>query len=380
MRSSLIWIDTQEGLRSLCETLASLPAFAADTESDSFYRYPERLCLIQIFTGERSYLIDGLAVTDLSPLAAIFENSKIRKIFHAAEYDVACLKRSCPEMKRIHNLFDTMAAARILGWTEFGLAPILKNRFNVDLDKTLQRSNWGFRPLSEAQKEYAAFDVRYLLPLQEEQEAALRAKERWDEAQEEFDRLSKTQAFEVPFDPLGYNRIREASSMESVELKRLRELYLFREGEARRRHLPPFKILSDSTLSALALRFPKSHREITAIKGITPFVAQRYASRLLSVLEAAAASPDLEEQEKKPRQLSRPGMDLYAAIKEWRKGKAQERGVLPDVIISNDAIMQIAKHRPMNDDELAALKVMGSWKLKTYGEDILKVVGSTSKA
>jgi len=103
------------------------PVLAIDTESNSLFAYRERVCLVQISTPTTDYLIDPLAIADLSPLAPIFDQETIQKIFHAAEYDVICLKRDYGFS--FSNIFDTMIAARILGEQQVGLGSLLQNHF-----------------------------------------------------------------------------------------------------------------------------------------------------------------------------------------------------------------------------------------------------------
>ena len=88
-----IWIDTPAGLSRLVEHLKSEPQVAVDTESNSLFAYQEQVCLIQFSTSKGDYLVDPLAIEDMSPLGEIFADPQIEKIFHAAEYDVICLKR-----------------------------------------------------------------------------------------------------------------------------------------------------------------------------------------------------------------------------------------------------------------------------------------------
>ena len=86
---------------------------AVDTESNSLYVYREQVCLLQFSTGETDYLVDALSSMDLSILGPVFADEGIEKVFHAAEYDVICLKRDFGF--EFANIFDTMHAARILG-------------------------------------------------------------------------------------------------------------------------------------------------------------------------------------------------------------------------------------------------------------------------
>src|SRR5436190_1801565 len=103
------------------------PRVAIDLESDSFYSYHHKICLIQISDERHDYIVDPLAVRDISPLGPVLRDPKIEKVFHAAEYDIQCLKRDYGF--EINGLFDTMAASRILGSKELGLASLIGKYF-----------------------------------------------------------------------------------------------------------------------------------------------------------------------------------------------------------------------------------------------------------
>ena len=87
------WIADQSALDSIIPALSAGPHLAVDTESNSLFAYKEQVCLIQFSTAETDYLIDAIAGLDLSRLNPIFKDPSVEKVFHAAEYDVICLKR-----------------------------------------------------------------------------------------------------------------------------------------------------------------------------------------------------------------------------------------------------------------------------------------------
>ena len=179
-----IWVDTPDMLDSMIQRLNQEPVIAVDTESDSLYAYFEKVCLIQFSVPGADYLVDPLALKDLSSLAPIFADAAVEKIFHAAEYDVMVLRRDYNF--EFANLFDTMLASRILSWPRYGLGSILAERFGVTQDKRMQRHNWGRRPLTTAEMEYARLDTYYLLDLRELLLAELQKTDLLAEAQETF--------------------------------------------------------------------------------------------------------------------------------------------------------------------------------------------------
>ncbi len=85
--TELVWVDQQNTLRDIAQEIAQSDILAVDTESNSLYAYQEQVCLIQFSTRDKDYLIDTLALEDLSVLGPIFNSDKILKVFHAAEYD-----------------------------------------------------------------------------------------------------------------------------------------------------------------------------------------------------------------------------------------------------------------------------------------------------
>jgi ribonuclease D len=160
-----VYIEHDDDFRQLIEQLTNEPLIAIDTESNSLHAYKERVCLVQLSTRSADYIIDPLRVADLSPLGDLLSNADIEKVFHAAEYDLMCLKRDYGFS--IVNLFDTMIAARITGHKAIGLSKLLAEYCGVEGDKSHQRDDWGQRPLSEEGLLYAQMDTHFLPQLRD---------------------------------------------------------------------------------------------------------------------------------------------------------------------------------------------------------------------
>ena len=140
------FITSQTAWQSCLESLQNHPAIAIDLEANSMYAYRERICLIQISIPGQDYIVDPLLVDDLSGLGEIISDDSVQKVFHAAEYDLLLMKREY--QWELNNLFDTMWAARILGYERFGLANLLDTVFEIKISKKYQNSNWCKLPLS----------------------------------------------------------------------------------------------------------------------------------------------------------------------------------------------------------------------------------------
>lgn len=370
-------VDSPCQVDSLRQMLQGVRRVAVDTESNSLYAYRPRVCLIQISTDNADALIDPLLLdvkAELACLGELFADPSVEKVFHAAEYDVMGLRRDFGFS--FANLFDTMTAARILGWDQFGLGAILEQRFGITLDKRHQRANWGQRPLSPVLIRYAQMDTHYLLPLRDELFAMLEASGRLEEARELFDELCQVEWQGTEFDPQGFWRIGGAHSLEPDGIAVLRELYLYRDEQARQRDVPPFKIMTDQVLLALAATRPRSLRQLAQITGITAGQVRRYGLGILGAvrrgLKAGPPSPPRHYSGYLNEQVVR----RFEALHTWRKKRAIQRGVSSEVVMPRDTLWELAQVAPRNWEQLQAIRSIGPWRLKTYGHEILQVLDS----
>src|SRR4029450_745859 len=118
-RRSPILVTGQSAFDEMYARLRSQPRIAIDTEADSLYSYYEKVCLIQFSIPDQDYILDTLSLKPLLPLGELFANPNVELVFHAAEYDILSLKRDYAFT--FAKIFDTMVAARILGWKQVGL-------------------------------------------------------------------------------------------------------------------------------------------------------------------------------------------------------------------------------------------------------------------
>jgi ribonuclease D len=357
-------------LAALIDRLAAQPVVAVDTESDSLFVYREKVCLIQISIPGDDYLIDPLANLDVSLLRLFFANPQIKKVFHASEYDVMCLRRDYGFS--FASLFDTMWAARILGWPRVGLGDILHEKFGVTLDKKWQRHNWGKRPIEPAALTYARFDTYYLQQLHDVQLAELRRRDRLAEAGEVFTDLAQAIYRGHEFTPDEVWHVKGVYDLSGRAQAILQQLLILRDREARRQDRPVFKVFGDKTLLALAELAPRRVEQMQHIEGMTAGQLQRYGAALL----AAIAHGQHEAVPTPPRRTSLDPdvIERYERLRAWRKQVAAQRGVEPDVIVGNAVLMNLAQRRPRTLDELPTVDWFGPWRRQTYGAAIVEVM------
>ena len=362
-----VWVETSRDLLALVAKVMTQPRIAVDTESNSLFAYQEKVCLIQISTPGTDYLIDPFSFTDLSPLAPVFADANVEKIFHAAEYDILCLKRDYHF--EFHGVFDTMIASRILGLTEIGLGSLLLNRFGVEIDKRYQRANWGIRPLSAAMLSYAALDTHYLFQLRDSLDKDLIDNNLKELAEEDFRYISRVEGHKPNGSSTNCWKVAGASRLTGRQAAILEQLCSYRDVQARRADLPHFKVLSNKLLVDLCQAEVTVAEDILKVDGMSKKLFQRHGVGLMQALQRGLlADPVI-----KPRKIHPPEDQLnrMERLKEWRKKTAHELKVESDVVLPKDEMEAIAYHNPQTLVELADLMIQIPVRFKKYGQNIL---------
>lgn len=369
-------------LKDMVADLSQQAQVAVDTESNSLHAYREQVCLIQFSTAATDYLVDPLAIHELSSLAPIFANPEIEKIFHAAEYDLICLKRDFGF--RFANLFDTMVAASILGKSEIGLASLLESEFGLNLDKRFQRADWGQRPLSPGLIDYARLDTHYLIILRNQLYDELLESERLPLAQEDFNRLCLisnrvSEAGNGNKSKNGNNgnhepcwRINGSNDLTPQQAAVLQELCVYRDRVAANINRPLFKVISDETLLAIAASLPDNLDALRQIHGMTPGQIHRHGHALLGAVKRGLQAPPLHyTRSPRPDEQFLSRLDR---LRQWRKKTAQELKVKSDVILARDLLYTLAEKNPHTIQDLDALLSEVPWRRDHFGDQILKVL------
>ena len=365
-----VWIDRQFSFEKMVVDLSVQSSVAVDTESNSLHAYREQVCLIQFSTPKMDYILDPFVFEDLSALGPLFSNSKIEKIFHAAEYDLICLKRDFGFA--FANLFDTMYAARVLGYSFVGLDNMLSEKLDIKVDKRHQKADWAARPLTPSQINYARFDTHYLFRLRDILEKELVEKGRLQLAREDFARATKVEQPRVKVNGASWRRFSARKDLSLRELTIVSELCAFRDQVAEHMDRPPFKVVDDDTLLAITRNIPEKDVDLAAI-GLSPKQIRLWGDEILVAVKRGIEAPLVErEQVRRPSDAMLRRMEK---LKNWRKTKAKELGVESDVVLPKVYLNSLAENPPKNIDDLKSLLVDSPWRFHQYGAQLLKLVG-----
>jgi ribonuclease D len=370
------FVETTSALDALLKSLRGVDALAVDLEADSMFHFQEKVCLIQIAFNSRLFIVDPIRVMDLSPLKPIFENSRVKKVFHGSDYDIRSLFRDFNIV--VHNLFDTELASRFLGFQQSGLDAMLQAFFQVKLEKKYQKKDWSVRPLPEAMVGYAAKDVRHLLPLAQRLEVLLARKNRLAWVREECDLLSNVRPNETNAEPL-FLSFKGAGRLPPQDLAVLEALLAWRKRTARKKDLPLFKIIGNNALLALVREKPRTGEALEASRALSARQTDMYGRQVLNAVAKGLKTP-VDRLPVYPRTRARrlPDSKIRIAkkLKHWKEKKAADLAIDPALVLNKTQTMDIAGRSPATVQDLNSIASLKTWQVQTFGEEIIRCIKS----
>lgn len=367
-------IENDADLKKIIPELKGESAIGVDLEADSMFHYQEKVCLVQISTHRLNIVIDPLSVKDLSPLAPVFADPRIRKILHGSDYDIRSLYRDFGI--EVHSLFDTQIAARFLGLRETGLASLLQEKFNVSSDKKYQKKDWSQRPLPAPMLQYGVQDTFHLLPLAGILERELMEKGRLFCVEEECELLSRVRPNSSKGRPF-FPSFKGAARLDPRSLAVLENVLVLRDQLAKRRDCPHFKVLGNKPIMEIVRIKPVTKTDLAGIKDLSLKQIDRMGRSLIEKVREGLNLPDeaLPVYPKKVWQrLRSKERARVKELKSWRDRLGGKWGVDPAVICTNAQIEAIAIANPGKSEEMEGIKGVRKWQIKLFGPDFCNVL------
>lgn len=160
-------IHSHEG--DLPDGLSLGPIVAIDTETMGLRPHRDRLCVVQLSSGDGNAHVVRIAQgqTAAPNLAALLADPEVLKLYHFGRFDIAALANRFGVVSR--PVWCTKIASKLVRtYTDrHGLKALCQELIQVDISKQQQSSDWGADTLSDAQLSYAASDVLYLHRIRE---------------------------------------------------------------------------------------------------------------------------------------------------------------------------------------------------------------------
>ncbi|WP_119840068.1 ribonuclease D [Pseudooceanicola algae] len=363
-------ITTTEGLAAFCDKARSQPYVTVDTEFLRERTYYSQLCLIQLaYPGkgdENAVLVDPLSEgLSLEPLYALFQNTEVVKVFHAARQDLEIFyvdKGIIPE-----PLFDTQVAAMVCGFGEqVGYETLVRKIARQQLDKSSRFTDWSRRPLTEAQAKYALADVTHLREIYEFLASELKKAGREEWVEEELGILLNPETY-ITRPEEAWQRVRTRTSSGRF-LGVLRELARFRESYAQTRNVPRNRIYKDDAMVELASTKPKNHQDLSRSRLLLREARKGdIADGILAAVQAGLNCPDAD--------LPRPDKDdeklqvnpaLADLLRVLLKAKSDTAGVAAKLIAATSELDALA-------GGVRDVPSLHGWRKDVFGAEALRL-------
>jgi ribonuclease D len=336
-------ITTAKDLEALMARAHKTDAVALDTEFVWERTYYPRLGLIQLaLSDEECFLIDPIALEDLSPLGKLLADPEVVKIFHDAPQDLAILRAATKHDPQ--NIFDSRLAAGFaaLGST-LSLAALIERLLEIKLTKSETRTNWLKRPLDSKQTEYALDDVRYLRAVRVLILARILPEtKKW--LDEEIQLLNEPKNYLGINDSERYTRIKGAGSLDGKSLAILQELAIWREAEAKKKDKPRGHIIKDPVMIAIARNHLSSHASIQECGEISAKTVKQYADTIATLV---SKGEDRKEADLPPtlhrKKLTQSEKNELNNLQEYITLKSDVNGIDPALVGNKNELTRIIR-------------------------------------
>ena len=364
----ILYVDDNEKLQQLCDSIKNAPLLILDTEFIREKTYRAKLCLLQIATDDIVACVDPIALPNISALMDIINDKNKIKVLHAARQDYEIffdLTKQLPQ-----PLFDSQLAASLLGYGEqVGYGSLVQKVLGVQLDKAHTRTDWSKRPLSDAQIRYASDDVVYLRELYPilKNQLVEQGRESW--LDDEFDALCQPELF-VTRPEEAWNRVKGVNRLRPRQLAAAKNISEWREKVAIKKDRPRRWILADDILLAAAQLLPKNISQLESIANIKQAVIDNSGEIILGCVRKAL---ELEETElptiKKPKRLSADQEIIADLLLTLLKLIASKQNISPANIANRKMIEKLI----LGEKDIALLQ---GWRNKLAGEKLKNLLSN----
>lgn len=346
---------------TIASSLTGHDHLGIDTEFMREKTYFAQLCLLQIATADEIYCVDPL--TDNGQREFWRELLARDWVVHSARQDLEVVSQTAGSMPA--SVFDTQVAAGLLGYpAQMGYAGLVKDLFDVDMDKSHTRADWTKRPLREEYLQYAAEDVEYLLPAYERLGERLDRAGRLDWARQDSRLLLDPKLYDISANQ-AIDRLKGARNFRGQRRAAATRLAAWRESEAISRNRPRQWIMRDNVLLEIAYKLPASEDQLVRIEGMPPKLLNRMGTHLLQAIEASAAD---QNDYSPPRP---PDDEQKALLKEMQ---ARVAACAKDLDIAAETVASKRELAEVIVSGSRESRVFSGWRRDIVGSDLLDLM------
>jgi ribonuclease D len=360
------WISDDDGLEALIDRVLDAGDYAIDTEFHRERSYFPKLALVQIGLPDEISLVDPLAV-DPARLGRLFSGDGCA-VFHAAQQDLDVLWQACGAMPL--RIYDTQLAAGFLGHTSPSLVSLVSGLLKTHVPKGDRLTDWLRRPLSAAQRRYAASDVAHLFAIRAILDDELGRLGRVEWVRDACEELRRRPV--GPPDPeIAWLRVKDVRTLRGRSRWVARALAKWRESRAMELDIPARHVLSDLSLLGVAQRCPRSVDELSQSRGIDARAAGGSLGRaLLAAVEQGleeSSAGELAFPSSEADDLDRSLRPAVTLVSAWLTELARRERLDPALLGTRADIVDLLRRAP-------GARLATGWRADIAGRDVEDMV------
>lgn len=359
-------ITTTKALDAFCQRLSSAEFITVDTEFHRETTYWPLLCLVQVAGPDEARCIDTLADDiDLAPLYALFRDTGIVKVFHAARQDLEIFFHKADLIPA--PLFDSQVAAMVCGFGEsVGYETLVSKLTSAKIDKSQRFTDWTRRPLSEKQVEYALADVVHLRDVYVQLKAELERSNRAQWVTEEMGVLTSPDTYDLAPEE-SWRRLKSREKKPRY-LAILKEVSAWRERTAQSQNTPRRRVIKDDAVIELAALKPTNEKALSQTRLSKHLARSKHADDILAAVKRGVETPD-DQCPRVPRTFDKPpGLGpVIDLLKVLLKARCEASNVAVKLVATVDELERIAC------DDNADVAALSGWRRDLFGADALRL-------
>jgi ribonuclease D len=357
------WIATEAGLEEAIDQALQHPAYAIDTEFIRERTYFAKLALVQIGWPGRTVLIDPQAIS-IKPLARLLASESVA-VLHAAEQDLEVLEEACGVLPR--QIFDTQIAAGFVGFSTPSLASLTEQILRVRLSKGDRLTDWAIRPLTAAQRSYAASDVTHLLELRDIISEELNSTKRVTWAEQECEIL-RTKQRGLTDPRRAWWRLKDGRVLRGHDRLVAQELCAWRELRARAEDRPVRFVLPDMAIITIAQARPTTIEALGAVRGMDGrYTKGGVGVELLSAIARAVEQPSSNLVVAESEDFDRRYRAALILIGAWVAQLARDARLDPSLLATRTDLVAFLRKDP-------EARLRTTWRAEVVGRNIERLV------
>ncbi|MHB8621216.1 MAG: ribonuclease D [Chloroflexota bacterium] len=358
-------------LGDLVELARAAGRFGLDTEFIREKTYYPRLCLAQLAAGGRVFLVDPTQGLDLRPVGDLLTDPAVEVVVHAGRQDLELFFERYGTVPT--NVFDIQLAAGFAGHgASQPYGRLIDVLLGVALEKGEAYSDWCRRPLTPAQLQYAANDVRYLLAAADSLNQRLEQLGRTAWVREELRSLEERATY-ARTDDDAWRKVAGGGVLSGRQLAVLREVARWREDAAARRDLPRGWLVKDPTLIEIARRGPSTVGSLKDIRGLDPREAERAAPSLLPAIARGLAAEPIHLPRPPSRADQARARMLAGLADAVLRARCDAAGVATELVATRSELEAVIVGTG-NGAEPANHRLLQGWRRSLAGEAVLDLL------